>query len=1547
MASTRLEHWFASVAPAEHASGLAVWLFGLELDARDDSSTPAAYELVERLAKHTFKTVRGGDPLTVQLVGPLDTARSKAAGVPEAYRESFEAGISEHVDTLLLTARTLPPPPVDLDAAFPVPAPRDALDAAINGTDRLPRSLFDLGTGYRAPHDVPQSRSELAEELRQAKLRADKGKERVDEDGAEGRVVQPDRDEVRPAEKVQEAVEEEAAGGEGEAEDRDPPGDALDEPLERADMPTPTTAVDTAAPEAVPPAADDRAPAPSASTATTALASPSPAGPSIPLPHLSIPSLAPTSRSRPQPLPLPARVPKPRPFLAATVSTFFRSPTWRTAHAHYRGTSSAVVAVEVAIARALAQGLGALGGAGGLEEDKAPEEGTGAPAVVEPAQTGPEEVVGPVAAVEAGAAVEEDGERVEVAVVAQDAAPEAVAPESTAAEPAVAEAPVVEDVDMSGDAPARSPSPSLVVAEAGSPAGAAAAGEDVVMRDADDVEQEVQEVKRAEEVGQGEQVDELEVQEIEVTEVVEEAQAAAASAAAPGDSRAHLASPSPSSRHSSPEFPLPSSSVGFSSLFHDSTDDDADAAASADLTAQAISDFVERDLASSVADEDEYVAEQLLSARTPTAATPTKQRAAAEVPDTPTASSARPASAARELVQAPHEQVDATAQPEPQGEQRAVELVVEEEAVVVESSEKGGAHEPHSPVQAGPSTSALASATSLEHFATSGEAFAMPVVAEEVRVEEEQEQELAAPAPSAAAGADSGSPDDSPVEDVVHETIEGVAETVAAELVATAVGEAVEPIAGAAIGEAVAELASDVAGGVVGEVVSEIVDAASAVIDSFAQHSASAAGSAAASAAGSPRAATRSSPRASSSVASPPRRRSQSMRWAPSIQGQTAVAQEPAGEAGREGTATVKTKSRRSLASTSPSRQGADLEQAAAQPARPPATSVNGASAVPNDPASAPTTRKARAPPSPRKVARSPPHDVFGPVATTSPSTSAGPTAAVGRKKGAAIHDSTRASTSSARSGKAAPAPKPVRSTGPALRRKRNFLVFDGVEIPVRSTSRPSRKQAVVPVRDPQPSTSAAPAPRARAGSSSAPRSTKRKRESLSRAPSNGQSRQREPVAPSSRRRTSSSRALVAEAASDSDDPLSRPEPLASTSRVTLAAQESDGDDAEVAMMLSPKAKTSNERRHESSSVQQSNEEGQNQDVESSPVVVAPASSSRKVSGRKRVIPSSSPPPVEDAAPPSKKPRRSVAIASPPPPADRRPARQPSLAGTVRSSATSSAAPHQSPSTPFTPFTPATAPPSSATVRDSEREPVAESSSARPKRAPKSADRWWDLQRGSNAGGSASSGKKRARDDEYDGEEDGEREGQRMKPRKPAKRKAPVAAQQAAARARAAAKSASNSVRAEDDDEDDDDDPLSMSHAPAVQHKKPAAARSPSPALIESSPPVVLAATAAAAPKQRRKQTIDVVVPSRKTSSSARERKPAAAPPPPQGRPRAKARASGVAAVHKVVAAAARPKVNGKGKGKGRAVGTSEEESVFEASSSEDEGSEESSEDED
>lgn len=98
------------------------------------------------------------------------------------------------------------------------------------------------------------------------------------------------------------------------------------------------------------------------------------------------------------------------------------------------------------------------------------------------------------------------------------------------------------------------------------------------------------------------------------------------------DSVARLSPPPPSSsRQSSPAFPFPASSGGFSSLFNAASDDEDGGDTSGDLTAQAISEFVERDLASSVADEDEFVREQLLPAGLSLAAAPSAQSVSASL----------------------------------------------------------------------------------------------------------------------------------------------------------------------------------------------------------------------------------------------------------------------------------------------------------------------------------------------------------------------------------------------------------------------------------------------------------------------------------------------------------------------------------------------------------------------------------------------------------------------------------------------------------------------------------------------------------------------------------------------------------------------------------------------------------------------------------------------------------------------------------------------------------------------------------------------------
>ncbi|BGP47788.1 hypothetical protein JCM10450v2_003653 [Rhodotorula kratochvilovae] len=656
----RLKSWFASVAPAAHSTALAVWLYGLP-DSDSGSASPVALQLVERLAKDRVRSELRGEQLEVQLVGGLDTERADAAGVLEVYQKSFAAGITEHLEFLLVAARTSPPHTPDLRAAFPPPAPRDPLQAALNGSDRLPPSLFDLGTGYSAPKSVPKSRRELTEELKRAKLRRAEGKARADGEGAKKRAPYTDRDDGY------EEQDEEGCGEEEDVEMREAeaaaPADSVEvdplesagalelEPLGAPGAPAPS-AVAPPAPEvspSAPPAASPFIPHP-ASAPNYAIHAPLSAVPTPPHPRSTATATG-----------TPARAPKPPSRIAASVFSFFRASSTRSSTPRPQGAQDAVGALEDALARALAEQLAreqAKGVKVPLSEraKEAEARPTGMLAATAPLGVAQE---GEVAPDEPRETADEPEQEVDE--------PARQVGEASAERRGNGEQEVAENGVQEGESAGPPPADTLSTCEDGE-------GEvDVEMHDVATVETSV-----------AIEVEEVEEVELEKVEQVGGDQAVSphgnaepvingplpldgdgllepASPVRNGTAHARL-SPTPhhspllsSSRQSSPADAFPASSGGISSLFHASSDDEDDGAdTSADLTAQAISEFVERDLASSIVDEDEYVAERLRptaprAAAAPKPAAPVEQRtASAGEASPPRATAVVPPSSSRE-----------------------------------------------------------------------------------------------------------------------------------------------------------------------------------------------------------------------------------------------------------------------------------------------------------------------------------------------------------------------------------------------------------------------------------------------------------------------------------------------------------------------------------------------------------------------------------------------------------------------------------------------------------------------------------------------------------------------------------------------------------------------------------------------------------------------------------------------------------------------------------------------------------------------------------
>ncbi|GAA5870230.1 hypothetical protein JCM3774_004615 [Rhodotorula dairenensis] len=199
-----LHDWFAAVAPSTLAGDreLAIVLYGrVEAGPGVVDDRPSALQLVKRLGNDAFRTGAADEARTVKLVGLLARERAVAAGVDEVVMNTFKTGISPHYEFLLRAAREQKPHKVNLRAAFPPrprPAAAETTPAKAPGPSRDPRPVaptrLDLGSGYQRPAGAPGSMHELAQGLRRARqLRRPISAQRAAEHTLEPRVL-PDRD---------------------------------------------------------------------------------------------------------------------------------------------------------------------------------------------------------------------------------------------------------------------------------------------------------------------------------------------------------------------------------------------------------------------------------------------------------------------------------------------------------------------------------------------------------------------------------------------------------------------------------------------------------------------------------------------------------------------------------------------------------------------------------------------------------------------------------------------------------------------------------------------------------------------------------------------------------------------------------------------------------------------------------------------------------------------------------------------------------------------------------------------------------------------------------------------------------------------------------------------------------------------------------------------------------------------------------------------------------------------------------------------------------
>ncbi|EGU11850.1 Cell wall surface anchor family protein [Rhodotorula toruloides ATCC 204091] len=300
-----------------------------------------------------------------------------------------------------------------------------------------------------------------------------------------------------------------------------------------------------------------------------------------------------------------------------------------------------------------------------------------------------------------------------------------------------------------------------------------------------------------------------------------------------------LASPraagvAPSERYSSIEPTFPSSQGGISSLFHDSADEGDGDDDSADLTAQQISEFVERDLASSVVDEDEYKRER--APKSSAGGRPPKELLATPVIEAPAPAGA--VSAVEQDAVDQDQQRVPTPAPAPTASAETVHVAAPSQecapAPVVESSaapvEPEPQHEPEPELEPESAFEATASTSTAPPPPppAAAEPIAPPQHDEQPALPAQNDQLSEPPAepPVHLHGVSSVPSPELASYDAAKESIETAAQEATEQVVSRAVGSAVEPVAGPVIGDALAEIAARASGEVITGVVGNIVDAA-------------------------------------------------------------------------------------------------------------------------------------------------------------------------------------------------------------------------------------------------------------------------------------------------------------------------------------------------------------------------------------------------------------------------------------------------------------------------------------------------------------------------------------------------------------------------------------------------------------------------------------------------------------------------------------------------------------------------------------------------
>ncbi|BGP31763.1 hypothetical protein JCM10296v2_003537 [Rhodotorula toruloides] len=811
-----LKSWFASVEPGAPPGdrSLAVWIFGL----RGEEGEPVALQLKERLGQDSFRTELDGGRRIVKLEGPFAMDRAKTAGVDEMYINTFRDGITEHLEFTVHAALALPPHKVRLSVAFPrflrsSPGKKQpSLKKPPAVPDQpLPDSLFDLGTGYQSLARARRTRKQLAEELHAARQRRDPfAVLRKDVTVASTTSTRQDRDDGDASEEEEADMNE--VDGEREAKTEEP-----------SEAPAPEI-VDVAAQSAPLGEGSSPRPEPAANPIPPPTAPPSEA-----VAVLSTPSLfdkAPPAASDPQPAktPLRSRPSSKKARLASLTASFFKTrPTTPSSSTSVAAPAKAV-APDPASTSTIAAVLSTFFQ---KQPPSSPPPASKPTAPKSPARTPVKRVVA-LADCLASSSPALVSRLEKAAGEVETETPDK--PDATEHAKAEEDEQVVESVEMEVEQSAAETS-AVECAENGA-ASAEAGQQPATAPAAATIPAEAQEM-RAEEMIVVEKQDET----AEPMAIDEDAAPTAPPAGLPRQptaspfARLHsgtasprhspfLASPraagvAPSERYSSIEPAFPSSQGGISSLLHDSADEGDGDDDSADLTAQQISDFVERDLASSVVDEDEYKRER--APKSSVGSRPPKELQATPVAEAP------PLAGALSAVDQ-DQQKESTPLPAPTASAELVPAA----APPRQSPPTPAVDSVAAPAASEPAVVVTASTSDARPPPAAAESIA-PSQHDERPASPAQNNQVAEPPAKHAVqpnGASFVPSHELASYGAAKDSIEAAAQEATEEVVGRAVGTAVEPVAGPVIGDALAEIAARASGEVITGVVGGIVDAA-------------------------------------------------------------------------------------------------------------------------------------------------------------------------------------------------------------------------------------------------------------------------------------------------------------------------------------------------------------------------------------------------------------------------------------------------------------------------------------------------------------------------------------------------------------------------------------------------------------------------------------------------------------------------------------------------------------------------------------------------